>query len=62
MEDKTFPRSNVTIALTADAFRAYSHFRLIDFAAKRYPVAIGRSGVVFYDPREYNSHSQNDLC
>ncbi len=38
-----------------EAFKKYKHH--IEAAAQRYPVVIGPSGVVFYDPREFFPHA-----
>ncbi len=49
---------NISIADTheaREAFKKYKHH--IEAAAQRYPVVIGPSGVVFYDPREFSPHA-----
>lgn len=52
----------LSIAQTEEAAISFLEYQehIIE-AAKRYPVAIGPSGVVFYDVREYSSHVQNEL-
>ncbi len=53
---------NVTVADTPEARDALERFRVhIEAAAKRYPVDVGPSGVVFYDQREFNPYAAGPL-
>jgi hypothetical protein len=54
--------NNINIADTQEARDAFERYKdHILAAAERYPVAIGSQGVVFYDPREFDSHATGPL-